>query len=80
MGCNLAVDMSCEFDLIAGSGEALCGIRATGKYFPLARHRASRVRACEKVDLNLPQTPFFGNFETTFWTNYGITLSLEKPK
>jgi hypothetical protein len=38
-GCNLAVDVLGEFDLIAGSGEALCGIRATGKYFPLARHR-----------------------------------------
>jgi hypothetical protein len=38
-GCNLAVDVNRELDLIAGSGEALCGIRATGKYFPLARHR-----------------------------------------
>ena len=44
-GCNLAVDMRGELDLIAGSGEALCGIRATGKYFPLARrHRIHRVR------------------------------------
>jgi hypothetical protein len=43
--CNLAVDMVRELDLIAGSGEALCGIRATGKYFLLARRRVSRVRA-----------------------------------
>ena len=38
-GRNLTVDVSRELDLIAGSVEALCGIRATCKYFPLARHR-----------------------------------------
>ena len=37
--CNLAIDVSRELDLIAGAVETLCGIRATGKYFPLARHR-----------------------------------------
>ena len=44
-GRNLTVDVGGEFDLIAGSGEALCGIRATGKYLLLARRRLSRVRA-----------------------------------
>jgi hypothetical protein len=43
--CNLAVDVSRELDLVARSREALCGIRATGKYFLLARHsRASHLR------------------------------------
>src|SRR5271156_5863708 len=56
-GCNLAVDVRRELDLIAGSVETLCGIRATGKYFPLARHRESRRRR-EEVELNLPQSSF----------------------
>lgn len=43
--CNRTVDVRGDLDLIAGSVEALCGIRATGKCFPLARrHRAPRVR------------------------------------
>jgi hypothetical protein len=41
-GCNLVVDVSRELDLIAGSREALCGIRATSKYFLQARHRHVR--------------------------------------
>jgi hypothetical protein len=39
------VDMRRNFGLIAQTVEALCGIWATGKYFLLARRRASRVRA-----------------------------------
>jgi hypothetical protein len=37
-------DVRVYLQLIAGRGGALCGIRATGKYFPLARRRVSRVR------------------------------------
>jgi hypothetical protein len=49
-GRNLAVDVAGELDLIAGSREALCGIRATGKYFPLARHRhAHSLRRAEPL-------------------------------
>jgi hypothetical protein len=33
-------DMRCYFGLVAGRVGTLCGIRATGKYFPLARRRA----------------------------------------
>ena len=45
-GCNLAVDVSGELDLIAGSGEALCGIWANCKSFLAAPcRRAPRVRA-----------------------------------
>jgi hypothetical protein len=32
----LAVDVLGELGMVAISVEALCGIRATGKYFPLA--------------------------------------------
>jgi hypothetical protein len=39
---HFAVDM---LGMVAISVEALCGIRATGKYFPLARRRVSRMRA-----------------------------------
>ena len=43
-GCNLAVDVGSELDLIAGSVEALCGIWANCKSFLLApRRRATRV-------------------------------------
>jgi hypothetical protein len=39
------VDIGYDFGLIAEPIQALCGIRATGKCFPLARHRRSpRVR------------------------------------
>jgi hypothetical protein len=38
-------NMGINFRLIADGIGALCGIRATGKYFPLARRRVSRVRA-----------------------------------
>jgi hypothetical protein len=45
MGCNLPVKECLNLAVVAGSVEALCGIRATGKCFPLARrHRAPRVR------------------------------------
>jgi hypothetical protein len=60
-----------EFDLIAVSVEALCGIRATGKYFLFARHsRASRLRVDhqgEKAYITVPddwldsESPTFGN-------------------
>jgi hypothetical protein len=41
----LAVDVCCHFGLETMRVKALCGIRATGKCFPLARrHRAPRVR------------------------------------
>lgn len=44
MSSNLAVDVGVNLYLLAGRIKALCGIRATGKYFPLARHcRAFRV-------------------------------------
>jgi hypothetical protein len=34
--------MHCDLQLKTMFIEALCGIRATGKYFPLARHRLAR--------------------------------------
>jgi hypothetical protein len=51
---NLLGDVCANLRLIAAWVGALCGIRATGKYFPLARRRVSRMRARE---LNLPQFP-----------------------
>ncbi len=44
MGGNLPVKERLKVGVVAGGVKALCGIRATGKYFPLARHcRAYRV-------------------------------------
>ena len=44
-GRKLAVDVIVDLGLVAAGIEALCGIRATGKCFPLARRRrALRVR------------------------------------
>ena len=43
--CNLLLDVRLQFRRIAGWIGTLCGIRATGKCFPLARRRrAPRVR------------------------------------
>jgi hypothetical protein len=45
MGGNLAVKERLNLDLVAIGVKALCGIRATGKCFSLARRRrAPRVR------------------------------------
>jgi hypothetical protein len=39
LGRYLAVDVSLNLAVVASGIEALCGIRATGKCFPLARRR-----------------------------------------
>jgi hypothetical protein len=47
LGGNGLGYVSIHLGLIARRGGTLCGIRATGKYFLLARHcRASRLRRC----------------------------------
>jgi hypothetical protein len=40
-------DMGIDLALIAGRVGALCGIRTTGKYFPLARHPRSSHKGVE---------------------------------
>ncbi len=41
---DLAFDVRRDFGLVTGRVKALCGIRATGKYFPLAHRRSPAQR------------------------------------